>query len=154
MIKLANKRNLSRVGTILLCLLFSGISFQIVAQVPPRSEARQEQREEKAPHAIREALERLREHCNGCTLLAEVRIAGEENKRVASLDLKGGISIEEGFTPADVLIIVLDAFNRATRESYERCANEREEIFTLLDRCLKQREEQKPRGQLRFQLGF
>ena len=139
MIKLANKRNLS-FCTICSCSILVAIFvlapianlYRASAQVPPRSEA---------PHAIREALERLREHCNGCTLLAEVRIAGEENKRVASLDLKGGISIEEGFTPADVLIIVLDAFNRATRESYERCANEREEIFTLLDRCLKQREE-------------
>ena len=105
---MANKRNLSCVGIVAfstLCLLSP-----LAAQVPPRSEAAQEQREEKAPPEPK-------------TLIYD------ESWKLMATVKDESVKLEQGYTFEQVVLKLLDYMERRSMATFERCEAEKKEIF-------------------------
>lgn len=93
-------------------VLLAGCPFfsQIAAQVPPRSEAAQEQRDEKAPQGPTTVI-----YDEGWKLMATVK--GES------------VKLEQGYTLDQVVLKLLDYMERRSSANFQRCEEEKKEIF-------------------------
>lgn len=114
-IKLANKINLSGTGVVVLSLVLVlpvGSSHLLLqsAQVPPRSEAGQEQREVKARTELKTV------------------IYDEDWKLMATVEGES-VKLERGYTLDQVVLKLLDYMERKSRANFERCEEEKKEIF-------------------------